>query len=347
MAAPTDFLAAPKAVADDQGAPQFGGYAGALASMSLEHLRQPWQVRGLRRRFVHKKWGYAFIASDELAVFFACSHLGYAANAFIHVVDLETREVLADAGVVTSASRARVAEVGGEGYEATLSKGALSLSSSRSAGQASYAIRARVQGRGEVGAIELEASLEVAGAGPPLSVIAPVVGQRINVTQKWAGMRGAGELRCGKRTYALNRSVGGLDITNGYLSRHVVWRWAFASGLLADGTRMGFNLSEGFFDPASPITECGVWVDGSLKPLGNLQFQWNRKDVMQPWHVHGDGTALDFTPISVHHEARNLLLARSRFVQLAGHWSGVIAAGGASYRLHGVPGVAEDQDVVW
>ena len=55
---------------------------------------------------------------------------------------------------------------------------------------------------------------------------------------------------------------------------------------------------------------------------------------------------LDFRPIGAHREERDLKLVKSHFVQpvgLEGHRDG----GGRKVAFNGVPGVTEDQDILW
>jgi hypothetical protein len=49
----------------------------------------------------------------------------------------------------------------------------------------------------------------------------------------------------------------------------------------------------------------------------------------------------------VHEQRTNLLLVRSRFLQPAGAFHGTVRIGDRDVELDGVPGVVEDQDVLW
>ena len=56
---------------------------------------------------------------------------------------------------------------------------------------------------------------------------------------------------------------------------------------------------------------------------------------------------LTFGVGAVHAQHTNLLLVRSRFLQPAGTFSGTMRIDGRDVELDGVPGVVEDQDVIW
>src|SRR5262249_7693174 len=68
----------------------------------------------------------------------------------------------------------------------------------------------------------------------------------VNVTQKSVGLLASGRMEIGRRTYALDGGVVGLDGTHGFLARHTRWNWAMGCGRLDDGTPLGFNLVAGF-----------------------------------------------------------------------------------------------------
>ena len=61
-----------------------------------------------------------------------------------------------------------------------------------------------------------------------------------------------------------------------------------------------------------------------------------------------DGSVdLTLKPFAVHREQRDLKIVKSRFMQPLGLWHGTVSAGGATYQVRNLPGVAEDQDVLW
>jgi hypothetical protein len=56
---------------------------------------------------------------------------------------------------------------------------------------------------------------------------------------------------------------------------------------------------------------------------------------------------LVFSPGGMHAERKNLGIIRSRFVQPIGAYSGTVRLGDGSIELEAMPGVVEDQDVLW
>ena len=116
-------------------------------------------------------------------------------------------------------------------------------------------------------------------------------------------------------------------------------------GRATTGERVAMNLVEGFLG----ASECGVWIDDELFPIGEGRFLFDAKDAHKPWRVRSSDDALDLTfqPRAVHAEARNLYVVRSHFVQPVGTYEGTVRVGGKTYTLATALGVSEDQDVVW
>jgi len=197
--------------------------------------------------------------------------------------------------------------------------------------------------------LELTWDLLAAGAPPPLTVIAPVDGGVVNVTQKWAGLLSFGTAEVDGRRYSLDGGVGGLDYTHGYLARRTAWRWAFLCGRLDDGTPIGVNLVEGFNESRDDVNENALWLGDELLPLARARFSWNPNDIFHPWAVRTTDGAIDlrFRPLGAHQELRDLVLVKSAFKQPVGLWEGTVKVGDRVYTVKDAPGVAEDQSVVW
>ena len=69
---------------------------------------------------------------------------------------------------------------------------------------------------------------------------------------------------------------------------------------------------------------------------------------VKPLPAVTDGAVdLRFVPAAVHEEAQDLKVVRSKFIQPVGRFSGTLTVDGKTHRVSGIPGVVEDQDVVW
>jgi hypothetical protein len=108
---------------------------------------------------------------------------------------------------------------------------------------------------------------------------------------------------------------------------------------MASGELVAFNLVEGFIGEG----ECAAFVGGEVRPLGEPRITYANGRPGDPWTLEGEGTSLTFEPAAVHAQRTNLLVVRSRFLQPVGVFRGRIAG----VDVDGLPGVVEDQDVVW
>ncbi|HZW88251.1 MAG TPA: DUF2804 domain-containing protein, partial [Myxococcaceae bacterium] len=213
------------------------------------------------------------------------------------------------------------------------------------------------------GRVKFEGEALVTGAPPPLVLVAPVPAQRrndgdtsplrrdgVNVTQKSVGLLASGRLEVGRRRYPLDGGVVGLDSSHGYLARHTRWNWAMGCGRLEDGTPLGFNLVAGFNEVAGDAAgENVLFLGDQLQPVGPATFRFNPADPLDLWRIETpDGTVqITFRPLGAHRDVRDLGLLRSRFVQPIGFFAGTLRFRGRELAVTELPGVTEDQDMLW
>ncbi len=351
---------APRRVADAEGVRQDGAFEGSLEVVDWAEVRSGGPTRpvasALARasRFLHhKRWWYAAVSTPEVLVSTAIVNLGYVVNAFVFAADLPGRRLLFQRSFLgLPALSATLTPRPGTGALATFRapRARVALSRGQDA-NAPYALRIRLP------ELTLDAALEVS-ATRPLTWIGPL-GARVgtielaNCTQKIAGAPASGRLVVHGRDVPLDGALGGLDFTDGLLARETAWRWAFAQGHADSGEVVGLNLVEGFnargASPETALGEDAVWLGGRPYPLGPARFDHDRDDPARPWHVSTACGAVDlrFTPGGRHAEGHDLGVARSRFLQVAGTWDGVITFDGVTRNLRGAAGVAEDQAVRW
>jgi Protein of unknown function (DUF2804) len=341
--------AAPDAITSTDGTPHFGTFEGGFARADLGRLSGRYQLPFHQQVLKHKKWLYSFVATPEVIALQAVVDVGYASNAFCTVVDLRDGTVLVDESFMgPPRPLVTVNDCAGPGLDVSFRVPGASMKASRQAGNDRYQWHTRL------GALRtkltLDCELLAAGTAPPLTLVAPVEGDgRINITQKWAGLLSFGTLEAKGRRFTLDGGVGGLDSTNGYLARHTAWRWGFGCGRLADGSPLGFNCVEGFNETRDDVNENGLWLGGRLYPLGRARFSYNKADVLDPWQLSTTDGALELTfkPVAAHRESRDLKLVKSWFVQPIGTWEGRVTIEGQTHAVRALPGVSEDQDILW
>lgn len=334
---------------EDRGQPRFGTYAGSLPEVNLARLKGPYRLPGPLRFAKHKRWFYAMMASPQVLAVFSIADLGYAANAFACAIHLTERQVLFDAGYMglprpfTAISNHPAA-----GARARFHAPGIAMRLARPGQEDPYRISARARDwRGT----RLSCHGQLAGGrAPPMTVIAPVPGDGVvNVTQKWATLELSGMLEAGGRTFSLDGGMAGLDYTNGYLGRRTSWRWAFASGRLNSGVSFGLNLVEGFNEATEEANENALWLGDQLIPIGRARFEYDIAHVLKAWQISTEDGAveLSFLPIHAHREERDYKLVKSRFIQPLGIFEGTVRVGQSSFPIEKLPGVVEDQDVLW
>jgi len=344
-----DLPAAPGSVEDDHGQPRFGSYAGSIPEVNLFRLRGAYHLGMLGRLAKHKRWHYVMLATPEVLAVLSVAELGYTANAFACAVDLREGRVLFDRGYMGLPSPfTTISDRPSGGASARFPGPGLRCSIVRPSNEDPFRINARAS-RWRGGPFSCSAEI-AAGQAPPLTMIGPVPGDGVvNVTQKWSALPASGTLEAGGRRYALQGGMAGLDYTNGYLARRTAWRWAFASGRLPDGTAVGLNLVEGFNEASEGANENALWIGDRLISLDRARFEYDKSRMLDPWRVTtGDGgIELIFRPLHAHREERDYRIVKSHFVQPLGLFEGRIKLEERVLSIDGLPGVVEDQDILW
>ena len=332
---------APLSAVDAHGAPRLGVYAGPIADAGLGSLAGPWHRGPLYRRMHGKSWRWGMVADERIMAVFCLVDVGYAANAFAFVVDLAERRMLVDRTALGMPWLVRVGETPNEGSDARFDGGGLHIRISRARGATAYGVTVRGKD------LEIDAELDALDAPAELTLIAPIPGGPLNVTQKTTGLAARGTIRAAGTVHDLANGFGGFDYTNGLLARHTAWQWGFATGAV-EGRAIGLNLVAGF-NEAGAASENALWLDGSIVPVGRARFVFDPAKPLEPWHITTEDASVDleFRPIGSHREDRNLVAARSHFVQAVGTFEGHVRHAGATIRVAGLPGVVEDQDVLW
>jgi hypothetical protein len=349
----------PDQVLDDHGAPRFGVFEGIPKTIDLANLGAPFARNRAGRFLRHKKWMYVFAATDEIIVAGAIVDAGPTGTGFLMVTDRATGEVLADAS-----------RPGGMGPLVRVSDSPLL------GHRAHYALPATLMtSRGDDRELRVQATIHSLpyvplasepwidldmwiehDAHPGILAVSEVAdGHRLmTTTAKNAALPTRGELTIrkggSKTSFSLAAGLGGFDYTSGYLPRNTSWRWAYLVGRSTTSRLIGLNLVSNFTGIGDRAQENVVWVDGKPHRLDpSTRIDCDLEEPMKPWTVtSSDGAvALEFTPMAIHKEDLNLGVVRSHFLQPTGHFSGQIKVNGETLSLKALPGVVEDQDVVW
>ena len=323
-AAPPSFLTA------GSSEPAFGAYAGPLPAVHFANL-------GLRDRVARRKrWVYVALATEQVWFSVAIVRTGYAATAFAFAYDLAGQRMMLDRTVLGPSPVARVSDdFHASGEIARFAMGKTTLALTRSGSSLDLRVRMRD--------LEIDAAIEEASGPPAITAIASLGDGLVNGTEKRALLSMTGRASSGNREVSLDGGTAGYDYTHGLLPRHTKWRWAFALGKAKSGEPFGLNLVQGFVGEA----ECAAFLSGEVVPLAEPRFEFDVTQPLRQWRLVGEGIDLAFEPGGMHAENTNLGIVKSRFVQPVGAFTGNVRVAGRDVYVEGLPGVVEDQDVLW
>jgi hypothetical protein len=333
--APAHFLAAEGAGRRGRGArPCWGSFTGPLPAVELPGLTLSGEL--LRR----KRWLWGCLAGSDLLVAFAVVRTGYAASAFVTVMDPRSMRLAGDAGWTGPSFLARVTDdPHAAGLVARFAAPRVLIEVTRAAPGSGLDVHLRIARLD----LELDAHLAEDGEPPPLAVIADLGAGCLDATEKRALLPVRGRALAEGRRYVLDGTFGGYDYTQGLLPRRTRWRWAFGMGRTVRGEPLGFNVAQGFVGEA----ECAVFDGSGVHGISAPEITFDPSRPAEPWSVRGPGLDLAFRVAGVHTERRRLGLVRTDFLQPAGVFEGTIEVGGRVHEVRDVPGVVEDQDVLW
>ena len=288
-----------------------------------------WGSSGLRRATTRKNWVYTALITDEIVAAFAIVHLGYASKRFYYVLDRKTSAVIAEGSQLGGPFGCEVAEVGTDGPSRLARFGSSTIERAGA--------RMTIDSTHRGFAVHAEADARV----PEMTAVATIPGGIVNVTEKGVLMSLSGTLRAGDRSFDLAGGNLGYDHTSGLLARHTSWRWAFAMGKDAAGEPFAMNVVSGFVGEP----ECTAWSRGQPHPLAEPVIRVG--DRVEPWGIQSAELTLVADEHARHEELTDLRLIRSRFIQATGSFRGSVRVDGRNVELTGVPGMIEDQDVLW
>jgi hypothetical protein len=315
--------AAPATLVDDRGLPRFGAHVGAAGDTSWRALRHG---RGKLWELAHRKrWHYVSIAGERVVVAMAIIDVGWAASCFAYVFDRRARRLVRDLSYMgLPGVSARVSNPPVAGARTSFRAPFFRAEIIEEAGEW------RVTARGR--RFALDARLDGRSAPPTLCAVAPIDGGIANCTHKTACLPAAGVVRVDGETIFLDGAAGAFDHTSGLLARETRWRWASATD-----AKIGFNLVDGFNGPVENV----AWIDGKIVPVGAVRFDFD--DPLGEWKIRGDKCDLVFNAEGARREDKNLLVAKSWYVQPIGTFRGTI--GGA--KIDRLVGVTEDHIARW
>ncbi|CAN5405434.1 hypothetical protein BH09MYX1_BH09MYX1_50120 [soil metagenome] len=315
---------------------RYGSYRGAFPRVDLSSISGP-----LSSRFRRKRWVYVIVVREPYVVTFATVHLGYLANAFIHVYDTRSRKFVVERTVVRTPLALRFGDLADHRYARFISK-PLAITVRRPSSSVTEPMLASVKTLD----FTLDASLDPHAVPPSITAVARIPGGVVNVTEKRGPFALTGTMRVGTETIDLAGGIAGYDTTECLLARDTRWRWAFALGKDASsGEPFALNLVEGFVGEA----ECAAFAFGKTHPLAEGRIVYERDRPMGPWKITNADGAVDlrFEPGAALTEKRDFGVVSARLLQPTGKYFGTVRLPERAIEIDGAYGVAEDQALKW
>lgn len=185
----------------------------------------------------------------------------------------------------------------------------------------------------------------------PLVVSMPVSADRCAYTHKVpVPCDGSLEIDGVAHAWTTSDCVAILDIHKAHYPRHTFWRWATFAGRDSQGRAVGFNLTKNVVRDDEHHNENAVWVDGRISRFGPAVFDMDIDRKLAPWRLRttDDRVSLTFSPVGARTEDTDVPgIARSRFQQLYGRFSGQLQGDDGLVEIDGLWGLCEDHDSIW
>ena len=330
------------------GQPQYGRFPGPIGEINYQDFNYttPMDRKAgiLARHFHYKQFQFVGITGKRYIIGCAIVSLKYVSNAFVYLFDRDSRSVIQQSllqPLSLSCSMSSTPDDGTHHFQK---------------GNANFTFTAQPEPRQRSINIKAGSNLDIAltlnepKGFQPLALCTRTGFTGWTYTQKACALDVAGHLRWNNLDLEITRDdfLGSYDWSCGYMRRQTAWNWASLSGILDDGTRIGANLANGVNETG--FNENGIWLNGTLHPLGPVNFLFSRRNRHQPWNITSSDGCLELTfkPEGERREKLDFMLLASNFTQLAGSFDGhFITAGGDRIILKGVPGFCEDHYAKW
>lgn len=345
-------LPVPDTLVDDQGQVRIGVYEGPLRRVHLEEaqvtmlgLPMPRTVK----RFRLKRWQHYGLVLPDLFVGLAVVDAGFLRTGWCSVVDRVTGEAfehrirspLLDVRIADALWNDRT-HLFAPGYRVEvynhLDNGEHRLHVKIGAHKSLPSVAANLRCLHDLTSIQ------------PLVVVLPV-GENMGMYSHKVALPLEGTITVGDRDVPVDpdEAFAILDIHEAFYPHHTWWRWSTFAGHLADGRPVAMNLTQNVNTQDDRWNENAIWVDGQLHRLGPAEFQFNSRDVLQPWRLASAGGAVDltFTPQGERREQLDLGVVKSAFHQPYGTFRGLLRVGGEELEISHLFGVCEDHDARW
>ncbi|ELR14447.1 uncharacterized protein ACA1_381750 [Acanthamoeba castellanii str. Neff] len=297
-----------------------------------------------------KQWHYHSINNGRWFVGMAIVNLGYLANAWVYLMDKQSRSTSCEyRALVPLSFGLSFADSSVEGTTSWKNRGNRMVIQ---ADQGGYAVELHVTINGTV----FDGRCTIAKPDESLALLYPLEGptrRRAAYTHKAAGMPVEGSFRWGDEELRFTKadSFATMDWTRSHATRETTWKWASFAGDVS----VGLNLSAEVYE----AKENAFWLNGKVHLVGPVQFTLPARQrlTQDKWTLrsHNGALQLQFTPHAAREEHVHVGVIASEFSQVGGTFSGTIDVaaleGGSSpsnvVTIEDVLGVVETHYALW
>nr|MCR5485277.1 DUF2804 domain-containing protein [Clostridiales bacterium] len=141
-----------------------------------------------------------------------------------------------------------------------------------------------------------------------------------------------------------------LDWGRGVWPYKVHWYWGNGTYRMKDGRTFGFEIGWGFGD-MSAATENMIFCNGKGHKIGKIALEYDKSDLMKPWHFISDDGKFDLTMTPEYDNATSALvlgLVGSKCHQVYGKWNGTaVLDSGEVLKIENMLAFCEDVTNRW
>ena len=331
-----DLPEAPETPFDAEGQPRFGTYRGSCRDTNLTEAARTLGTGAGRQFLREKQWQWFAIANSRLACGGTLLDAGYATTVFLWVFDRTTQRMVVDETDILPPFAVEISDNPGPGGSAQLRGLPSRFSIEREDEQ--------IHIDGSFESIQFDLTVDTTPTSP-LTAICPVGDgdhQGVNVTQKQNCLPARGRIAADGRAFRLgDDSLAMFDYTHGLMSRHTRWRWAIGTGLLEDGSPIGFNFVQGF----NGELENAIWLDDGLRTTEAVDIEFDSDHPSDPWTVRSGHGALDLSLYveGIRDHEMNYRVVSSNYLQPLGRCHGRII----DREVHDLFALAERHEAKW
>ena len=294
-----------------------------------------------------KIWDYYAITTPTHFFSFTVSDVGYIGSIFAYVIDFTTNEYHEETLTIPFAKNVSLPR-GSSGGDSIFDNGKVRL-------------HFRVDGDKRTvkvnwpdfnhGALKADLVIEQPPSHESMVIVIPIKGNRFYYNRKINCMPASGTVEYQGNIYTMDPAncFANLDWGRGVWEYNSFWVWSSASGLLADGRRIGLNMGYGFGDTSQATENCFI-LDGIVHKLGVVDYTYSNQNFKAPWTMKdAEGRVnLVFTPFFERVAKTDLKILSSEVHQMFGKYNGTVTTdSGEALQIKDLIGWSEEHHAKW